>query len=194
MFSPDLKVALLNIPKCGSCTVRQCLRFHAERKKATLNGVPYELHLALSEIKESAQKDGFKIDDMQVIAIVRNPIDRFLSGLNYLFSDRYSHSLDKCVSLALKNNHNEEYLVFRPMSFFLDTDIKGLKLFPFEKITEAVRSFGYVGIVPHINKSRKRFLKEQLEPYMKDILSYYKDDIKIYNTVLAVKESEYELC
>lgn len=185
MFSPDLKVALLNIPKCGSCTIRMCLCFHAERKKATLNTMPYELHLSLLEIKEAMQKDGFDINGMRVVGVVRNPMERFLSGLNFLFADRYSHSLDKCVSLALKGSFSEEYIVFRTVKSFLNADIQGLELFSFEKITDAARSFGYSGLVPHVNRSRKRFSMEQLRPYMDDISSFYEDDIKIYGDVVA---------
>lgn len=191
MLVPELGVALLNIPKCGSSTVRQCLNFHAERKKATPIKNPYINHLTLSELKKAALKDEFNIDSMKIVTVVRNPIDRFLSGLNYYFADRYSHSLDKCVSLALKNNHNREYIAFRPMTFFVDADIKGLEIFPFEKITEAARSFGYSGTIPYLNKSRKRFSKKQLEPYIENISSFYEDDFKIYNMALAKKEIEY---
>lgn len=188
MLVPELGVALLNIPKCGSSTLRQCLKFHIERKKATPFKNPYINHLTLSELKKAALKDGFDINSMKIVTVVRNPIDRFLSGLNYYFADRYSHSLDKCVSLALENNHHREYIAFRPMTFFVDTDLEGLKIFPFEKITEAARSFGYSGIIPYLNKSRKRFSKDQLEPYMENISSFYKDDFNVYNTVSAAKE------
>jgi len=191
MFVPELGVALLNIPKCGSSTVRQCLQFHVERQKVTPVQGQYVNHLTLSELKETAQQDGFNIDNMRVVAVVRNPIDRLLSNLNFLFADRFSYSLDKCMSLALSDDLSDEHRNLRPMSSFLDADIKGLELFPFEKIIDAVRSFGYSGIVPCLNKSRKRFSVEQLELYIDDISSFYRDDFKIYNVALAKKEIEY---
>jgi len=185
MVVPELGLALLNIPKCGSSSLRQCLQFHADRKKATPVEGQYINHLTLSELKETAQRDGFNIDDMRIIAVVRNPIDRLLSNLNFLFADRFSHNLDRCVSLALSDDIGREYKTLTRMSSFLDAGMKGLELFPFEKITVAVRSFGYFGAVPCLNKSRKRFSVEQLKPYMNDILSFYEDDIEIYNTVVA---------
>lgn len=188
MLVPELGVALLNIPKCGSSTVRQCLQFHAERKKVVPIQSHYINHLTLTELKEAAQQDGFKIDNMKVVAVVRNPIDRFLSWLNFMFADRFSYSLTDCVALAFGDKCNGKKENLRPMTDYLNGDMKSLKLFSFENIGEAVRSFGYFGTVPQLNKSRKRFSKEQLEPYIENISSFYEDDFKVYTTVSAAKE------
>ena len=199
MLVPELNMALLNIPKCGSSTVRKCLENHAQKRKMVPQSINLIDHLSISEMSLKVKSAGLDIQNLRVVGIIRKPIERYLSALNYAFSDKYSRSLKEYVGMTLtdRGKEGDKYTYktyFRTMSSFLDLSIKNLALYRFEDLQEAVASFGYTGFVPHLNKSRKRFSMEQLDPYMEDILSFYEDDIKLYNSTPLRAKQETTLC
>lgn len=198
MLVPELGVALLNIPKCGSSTVRQCLQLHSERKQVSCIQGDYNNHLTLSEIKETAQKDGIDLNQLRIVGIVRNPIDRYLSNLNYTFSGKYGCGLEDFIDMTLCDDflaQESKFMNanFRRMMTFLDCKLENLQLYPFEYLEHSVRSFGYIGQIPRLNKSRVRFTFDHLKPFTDRVKSFYKDDFEIYNRI-AASVKEYKTC
>ena len=197
MLVPDLNMVLLNIPKCGSSTVRRCLENHIQKHKMIAQNANFLDHLSLSEMALKLETLGFNIQKLRIIGIVRNPLDRYLSALNYAFGDKYSCSLAECVDMTLTKDSGDKYsfrMYFRTMSSFLNSSVKNLKLFRFEDISAAVKSFGHTGSVPHLNKSRKRFNIAELKPYIKDIQSFYCNDFNLYENTPCVEKGPAHVC
>ena len=172
-------MALLNIPKCGSSTVRKCLENHAQKRKMVPQSINLIDHLSISEMSLKVKSAGLDIQNLRVVGIIRKPIERYLSALNYAFSDKYSRSLKEYVGMTLtdRGKEGDKYTYktyFRTMSSFVFQNS--------------------IPILCVLNKSRKRFSMEQLDPYMEDILSFYEDDIKLYNSTPLRAKQETTLC
>lgn len=197
MLVPELGLFLLNIPKCGSSTVKRCLEYRMLGAKIPNYKNQYIDHLSLSEMAHSAYSEGFNINTLRVVGLVRNPLERYLSALNFVFAQERQYTLDQCVNLSfLKTYRGETFyrydILFRPMFDFLDTEVSYLDLYRFEDMASAVQSFGYFGPIPHIQKSTQRFSLSDIEMYIEPIKSFYKNDLVLYeNTPTRSKEKSH---
>lgn len=129
--------------------------------------------------------------------MVRNPVERYLSALNFVFAREQHYPLSKCVELSFcrefggKTFYRHDIL-FRPMSEFLDTEVACLDLYRFEDMASAVQSFGYFGPIPNLQKSTQRFSLSDINPYMKLVETFYKEDFMLYkNTASRCKEKSH---
>ena len=128
-----------------------------------------------------------KIKKIPIIAIIREPIQRFMSICNYLHIDPDS-AIQKC-----KLFRNESYPTFKnsfnffiPQVNFIKSDYKlDLSLFTLENKKGIINWFDSVNVKidlsKKLNSSRKIYKKENLTDLQMQFLKFfYKNDINLY--------------
>jgi hypothetical protein len=195
MLVPELGLFLLNTPKCGSSTVKRCLEYRMSRLRLPSSKTKYIDHLPLSEMAQAARDESLDIDSLRVVGLVRSPVERYLSALNFVFGQEQHYPLERCVELSFCREFGCETfyrydILFRPTHEFLDLEVACLDLYKFEDMAAAIQSFGYFGPIPHLQKSTQRFSLSDIKPYMEAIETFYKEDFMLYeNTDSRPKEN-----
>lgn len=121
-----------------------------------------------------------RAENPAVIAVIRNPADRYVSAFNFHFS-RKDHTLDSAMDLVKKNGVH--YIpVFNTQRSFLFSDNKPhtLKLFPMERIGDAFKA---IDAEPeHKNKRAYAWPREEIEahPLFDWIMSHYEGDHELW--------------
>lgn len=158
MFIPETRALVLQIPKCASNTLTAGI----ERRygKCKLPG-----HMRLSEMVRQARLRGFRAGE--AVAVIRDPLDRFLSALNHVYGDS-AIELDDALNGALRNTRT---ITFKPQSWFVDCDWP-IRLFAFEDIGGALAHIGYEGEPLHRNRSVKRWTLADLDYRMDEISGF----------------------
>jgi hypothetical protein len=145
---------VVEIPKAGSSTLQVVL-------DRTVNGTTLNGHHSVSEAIRRNKGQEFS----GITAVVRRPEDRLVSACNHLLSNLNLHPEDRPGALRAaadliagaldgydRKTHLVHYFCFKPQHAFLDTD-HTVTLYRFEALERAARALGYVGDLPHANKS-----------------------------------------
>jgi len=172
MFIPEKNIYLLEIPKCGS-------RILVKAADLTYKNNTYRGHKDRNTGLVHLDKLGLINRDTVVVAVIRNPIDRFLSGLNYLCNRDPRYTLDKALVDLTVTGHRQQ-MVFRTQSSFLTPhDFKGIttRLCHFSQLQEVCRLLGYTGEPLHENKSPKKYTLLDIRHYIDHLNEHYQDDI-----------------
>lgn len=165
-YSSKFNTIILEIPKCGSRTLYYSLMAHDSNLK-------YCGHLTFGQVFKEDVKDNPK-----VIAVVRDPMERLVSAVNY--SRQNSNPKDP-YSLLDYTLDNKARVHFLPQARFLEYNNKRkyeLKLYRFEDIDKAVRELQWDEPAPKHNVSKKSFSMSQLLKYprLEEFKEYYKRD------------------
>lgn len=168
-YSSKLNIILVEIPKSGSRTLHNSLM--REDSRLTHCG-----HLTLGQIFQPNIKDNPK-----VIAVIRDPLERLVSSVNYSTQSHNPKDPYKILDRILDEKVRTH---FQTQSRFLEYNNKRtyrLKLFKFEDIDKAVKEFGWDEPAPHHNKSIKKFSMTQLLRYSRldEFKEYYSKDFKL---------------
>jgi len=130
-YIPHLNTIVLEIPKSGSSTL--------VKAASTLGPITHRGHL---------QASAYGIQGARIIAVVRDPVDRLISALNYYYDPQ---PVDDVLRHALRYRVGQ--VAFKSQEWFMDVD--GIEVYPLNSIGDALASVGYVGEVPRENAKRK---------------------------------------
>lgn len=114
-----------------------------------------------------------------VIAVVRDPAERFISALNFHFNVR-ENTLDSAMKLVRKNEVHYIPVFEKQSHFFKASQPHDLKLFPLHRISEAFDLIG--GEHFHENKKRYQWPREQVEahPLFQWMMEHYTEDFDLW--------------
>lgn len=129
-YIPHLNTIVLEIPKSGSSTL--------VKAASTLGTITHRGHLRAS---------AYGIPDAKIIAVVRDPVDRLISGLNYYYDPQ---PIDDMLRNALKYRIGQ--VAFRPQKWFMDIPCE---IYPIDRMADALASIGYYGPIPKENANQK---------------------------------------
>lgn len=160
MYVPELNVFVLAIPKTGTNTISRCLGEMLGRR--ILPG-----HLTARQvIRHMGRRPQFW-------ALIRDPVDRFVSSMNFVYGDTRI-SLDDAMNGAERHGT----IVFKAQEHFLFGETR---LWPFEEMAGMLAELGYSGPLPHENASRKRWTRVEIasHPKAEAILARYGRDFAL---------------
>lgn len=163
MYWPALDVAILQIPKVGSTTIKAAME--AAHGKGNLPG-----HHPASEHHEYCHPG-------RIIAFVRNPWERFVSQVNYNLAP-HDVGADEALRICFKQVHTT---IMRRQVDFIDPTCE---LHRFEDMPKVLKSLG-CEIIPHENKGKKMWSLSDLTStkWLPKIQEYVKADCKMYSKV-----------
>tara|TARA_B100000212_G_C27347961_1_gene522255 strand:- start:872 stop:1351 length:480 start_codon:yes stop_codon:yes gene_type:complete len=123
------------------------------------------------------------------VAVIRNPVDRIISCINYFktydFSDHKYAAIEDVneLSYLLMDNsvEEDEMFPFLPQVNYLKGSLP-IKFFSFERLHDV---FSFLDIeVRHDNKSRSFFSRDSLsDTTIRKIKKHYKDDFLLYSSI-----------
>lgn len=121
-----------------------------------------------------------------VIAVIRDPAKRLVSAINFHFTGQ-EHTIDTALDLCVRNGGGFNSVFQRQTDFLKhNNEPHKIKLFPMERMADAVRAIGFTGDTPHRNKRPYRWSAEQLtsHPLWGEILDYYAPDMRLRETLV----------
>lgn len=137
-YIPHLNTILLQIPKSGSSSL--------VKAASMLGPMTHIGHLRAS---------AYGIPASRIIAVVRDPVSRLVSALNYYYTPQ---PVDDMLRHVLKYRIGQ--VAFKPQEWFMDIPCD---VYPIERMSDALASIGYFGDVPKENVSIKWVCREELE-------------------------------
>jgi len=171
MFIPATGLCVLNIPKCGTNTLNAAIE-RTYKSRALPN------HYTLAEMVEQVQKRGLG-KPVEALAVIRDPVHRFLSALNYEFGDN-GEPLDRAIDRAI---YQRRTIAHKPQRDFLDHDLP-VMLVPFERMDLALAKIGYCGKPIHENRSIRRWGVEDLAHRLDEIREFVAGDMPLRREAL----------
>jgi len=135
-----------------------------------------------------------KIKKIPIIAIIREPINRFISICNYLNISPDS-AIQKCKLFRNKSypTFKNSYNFFIPQVNFIKSDYKlDLSLFTLENKNGIIKWFDSVNVKIDLSKklniSKKKYKRENLTDLQIQFLNFfYKNDINLYQKLKNLK-------
>ena len=140
----------LKVPKCGTNTIRRVL--------INKNG----WHVCHDELLDT---------ELDWTALVRHPVDRWLSGIAQMYNKRAAGvDIDEALATMVHDVHTTRQCDW----------LRGFapKIFRLENIQ---RLWEHLGIEAHAHEQKRMWLTPELEKRHVDlIMDYYADDMKLY--------------
>jgi len=190
MYVEALNVGVVCIPKNGTHTLEHAINTtYPEQPQGLFAG-----HARASRLKQlvTSQYGEERASKMRIMATVRNPSQRFVSGLNHRWAGTPDIDLDEAIDRSFKA---AEDFVFMSQISWLDCHRQRLALFTMDNIGTALKRLGYKGgKPPHLNKSQPRWdFEEVIEHKLFDLVrEKYSEDYDIFHTVRQWEE-EYDV-
>ena len=178
MYNPFLKNIVLEIPKCGSRSLVAAVTMHISKRAVRHAG-----HMTLTELMKHVSPL-LGEDMMDVIAVVRNPEERFESQIAAYMKIKNANKA-KALSECARQSH----IVFKPQSNFVAIpnefhDKLNLRLFPIERQHEAQEAalLRIISGTQHRNASTNKLSFDELEahPLFEDAFQHFVQDYQVY--------------
>lgn len=167
MYIRQTQTCVLQIPKCGTHTLKRAM---CEVYGKTTHGG----HVKLSTMIRNNR------DAKEAVAIIRDPLERFVSSLNYDLGDTNT-PLEQAMKMAFRTPRKA---VYTTQQSYLDVDFP-VVLFPFERIGDALQYLGYEGEPIHANKGNGKWSLHDLEPWLPQIEAFISEDYPLREKALA---------
>ena len=157
---------VLEIPKCGSRSLFIASNTDSLKGHKTLKEVlAYKKHRP----------------NPTVIAVIRNPADRFASAINHHYAKSWpGMSLDQVMAVIVKNG-TAFNAMFTPQADYLEggTEPYKLTLYPFERIEEALAE---IGEGTHQNAGTYKWTVEEISAHhlFDQCMDQFREDWKWY--------------
>lgn len=174
MYIESLKIYVVNLPKCGSTSMKAAIE--AAHGKCRLPG-----HLRLSRAAAHIN------ERFTAVALIRDPVERFASACNFRFADAPHVTLDDAMRQGLRHG---ETVIFKPQSVFLDSDVP-VRLWRFEEMNAALASLG-CSPAPHANKSLRRWSADDIRPHprFRELREKYAADFELRRLIQNAEPSQ----
>lgn len=174
MILPDRKLIVLEIPKTGSRSVVWAL-------KRNNKNIFYGGHAKLSKLLQRIEENKDNPWEYKAIGVVREPLERLVSGLNYESTKGSKFVLQQRLQRILDGKQDP---VYSRQSDFVDVPDFPVDLYPLYQIDKVLSIVGYDSPV-HENKSVKRFTQQDIIdcPLYEDLMNYYQPDFDLYEQV-----------
>lgn len=191
MYLKPKDMVVLQIPKTGSSSMTHVARCYYAEHHVWLSDGHLTLQRTIEGIRALRRYSEYEINE--VVAVIRKPADRFVSGVNHMYAGKSAVNADEAMRRAFQQHDTREQLVFRPQHEFLHTytRIPRYTLFTFENLPSAVKYvitpyFDPVTDMPHKNKRDKRWTQADLEQseYWEPIMKRYDRDVTLYTQAL----------
>jgi|14_taG_2_1085336.scaffolds.fasta_scaffold28988_2 hypothetical protein len=186
MYALDIDTLFIEIPRTGMRSLERALQGFSRVSHVG----HYTTQRFLKDVKKPPSK---------YVAVVRNPIDRLLSAIN--FSCRNKNHVDQAFSKLLKEGYSTEIIaptcfedleyVYAPQTAYLDANVD-YKLHRFDDMNAFYTSCGINKTPPHDNKSSKQFDMDYLKthPLFEDVMQVYQADVELYNKLTPSHKGE----
>ena len=176
MFFPKQRLLILEVPKCGSRTLVK-----AGKKQFGHNEFAGHLSIVDVERKINDKKKFNHTLDWEierVVRIVRDPLDRVVSALNYACKDTFS--LDYLIDQMLLGNPRA---LNSTQVHWCDSDKYPVHTFKMEDIEDALKWMGCEKVDYWENKSKPVINKRDVVHHnrYKEILERYEPDFELWN-------------
>ena len=177
MYNFEQRKAYVHIPKCGTLSTFAAFKqSFPDQDPNFLNG-----HRRVSEIEKILEHKQLPPRPLYV-ACIREPLKRFVSGLNHCYAQNPAIDLDKAFKRVLSG---DRHIVFITQDNLFDIDCEK-KLFRFEDLVASWEFCGcVVDKIPHVNQSIKRWTLEDVKkhPDIGKIEEMYKNDFDTYHSL-----------
>ena len=176
MYFPSAKLVILEVPKCGSRTlVRAGKQAYGENYFAG----HLTLRKILTRITDYSHERRLNWEVDKVIRIVREPLDRFVSGLNYEAQNK-PFSLDYLIDRQFDGKSNT---IYNLQGTWCPEDHELVTTYPIHRMSDALADMGYEGGAPWENRSRSIFCKKDVMKHKryKEILQKYEPDFELWD-------------
>ena len=169
MYLPQLDLIVMEVPKTGTRTLVKAAKL-ADR---TIECYGHRQH---SYIIDWIDKRYRKVPQTRTIAVYRDPVERFLSGLNFLNKKTTAYDPDMAMA-NIRGHYSKIETVFKPQSYYLDTSFV-VDLYGMTQHQEIIKM---IGVEEHIheNKSKPLYSMDDLKPYIPDIQDFYEQDYQL---------------
>ena len=156
MLVRSLGLFVVEIPKNGSTAIKEAIE--AQYGKVSLPG-----HLTISQMAAHA-------GEHPAAAVWRDPIDRFVSAMNFTYGDTPGVTLQDAFNGWWRHRRR---VVFQPQSEFLDGPCV-----LFRSVGELLDTLGCETVTR--NQSVKRWTREEItsHPGIEAVLQFYADDLQ----------------
>ena len=179
MYATDIDTLFIEIPRTGMRSLEFALR-----------GVYRVSHVGHYTVQRFL--DCVKAPPTNYVAVIRDPLDRLLSAVN--FSCNTKEQVDQAFSKLLINGYSTEIIapsssdeleyVYAPQTAYLNADVN-YRLYRFDDMMGFYNSCGIGKSPPHKNISKKWFSLEALQSHhlFSEIMQVYKKDVDLYKTL-----------
>ena len=182
MFFPKQRLLILEVPKCGSRTlVKACKKEFGHNEFAGHLSI-VDVERKINDKKKFNHTLDWEIES--VVRIVRDPLDRVVSALNYACKGG-SFNLDYLIDQMLKSNPKA---LNSTQVHWCDSDKYPVHTFKIENMVEALEFLGCQKVDYWENKSTPIINKRDVvhHPRYKEILRRYEPDFELwkqYNSI-----------
>jgi len=158
MYIPERRIAIIQITKCGSQSLREVIDGHFGK-------CPHPGHLTEQQMVEQCKRFGQELDE--VWALIRDPFERFMSGLNFVYGDTDVTLAQAMQEILSGHARKSGKIVFTPQVDFLNGG-KPKRLWRFEDMDDMLDELGVAGRI-HKNKSKKRWYPSNVKRWQAQI-------------------------
>jgi len=189
MYIPDKNLFIAEIPKTGSKT----LAFVAKR---LVPNVMFEGHATL---KDTISLVGHNVT---TLAVIREPKDRLVSSIRYIYEggdkeEYIDKTINNLLTLGDMSVRHKRALgirasfVFMQQSAFIEGSSAKDHFFLFDELEEVIRTMGWTGMMPHINKTESGLEKDMVlaHPRLNKVMGLYDRDVKLYEYMAMCRDS-----
>lgn len=156
------------VPKTGTNSIKAALEErHGKR--------PLPGHLTASEQERHCYDREMPVDE--VWGLVREPIERFLSGANFRYA-KSDMTVDDMLDQALKT---PPVAVHQRQTFYWDGE-KPTRMFPFHRINDMLAELG-CGPAPIKNVSRKKWTVRDISHRLEEVRAFLEPDFALWERV-----------
>jgi len=187
MFIPQTGQAVIRIPKTGSSSLDEMIHETYDRKKCDCYG-----HMTAREIAERLDRSGKLNTLKEFVVVVRNPVDRLVSALNYLHGGKQGHDLNTAMEDAARVDEAAS-IAYRPQYTFLDyVGYVPYRIFAYDYggVEKAAKRVGCETPMRHDNPSAKRWTTKEVlgHPRLVEVMKKYSIDETLYTYAVVGKE------
>ena len=179
MYIPDKKVVFVQIPKCASTSMLSAI---SSRFEVNLLGTHVTMRQYVNRFPEA----------IRGISVVRNPVDRLVSAVNFTVGKYYKkseiHKIKFDIESSLGERQKPIHLsLFYPQYSFLMSNTP-LSLYTLPNASLCLSDLGAEGKIPCLNRSFNNISKSEViecfgESFIKD---FYLVDHVLYSEVESV--------
>jgi hypothetical protein len=179
MYISNIDTYIIENPKCASRTIAHTVNDIFEEKDISLEG-----HIFFDEVIEKIPASA------KIYGIVRNPIDRLISGIRYWCDtiEKVDYHLEQLVKGLVKNKRSAPYMLYEPQSTYVKEHPR-VKIYTFEDLNVFLKELGWRKEIKKFNQGHYEISKEEIKnrALFDKVLSKYFFDFNLYDRVMGMR-------